>query len=110
MKMQWMSNVAPSNAKPLSGTGDRGLSATSARLEGREPVVAKKGPNPFGWNYYSPGLFYSMTFIGSFMLLGIFGILFTEPAALMGAIPATFPIIVAVRQWILKGEQGSNPQ
>lgn len=67
----------------------------------------KRGPNPFGWNHYSPWLFYPMALIGSFMMLGILGILFTAPAALLGVIPAFFPIIVAVRQWRLRGEQVS---
>lgn len=70
----------------------------------------KRGPNPFGWNHYSPWLFYPMALIGSFMLLGILGILFTAPAALLGVIPAFLPIIVAVRQWHLKGKQGSSPK
>jgi hypothetical protein len=69
--------------------------------------MEKNGPNPFGWNHYSPWLFYPMALIGSFMLLGILGILFTAPAALLGVIPALLPIIVAVRQWHLRGEQGS---
>jgi hypothetical protein len=68
----------------------------------------KRGPNPFGWNYYSPWLFYGMAFIGSFMLLGILTILFTAPAGLVGVIPAFFPIIIAVRQWKLRSESGLN--
>jgi len=62
----------------------------------------KRGPNPFGWNYYSPWLFYPMAAIGSFMALGIFGILFTAPAALVGVVPAFFPIVIALRQLHLK--------
>jgi hypothetical protein len=69
-----------------------------------EPRMERNEPNPFGWRYYSPWLFYSMTLIGSFMLLGILGILFTAPEALVGVIPAFFPIILAARQWYLRGE------
>jgi hypothetical protein len=67
----------------------------------------KRGSNPFGWNYYSPGLFYGMAFIGAFMAIGILGILFTAPAGLVGVIPAFFPIVVAIRQWHLRGLERS---
>lgn len=69
--------------------------------------MAGKGPNPFGWKYYSPGLCYGMTFIGAFMAIGIIGIMATAPEAIIGAIPAFFPIVVAARQWQLRGEERS---
>lgn len=95
IKMQWMAE----------SDGELKRRQVAAAPAARNERTEKKGPNPFGWKYYSPGLFYSLAFIGSFLMLGILGILFTEPAALAGAFPAFVPLVILARQWQLRGEQ-----